>query len=77
LSIGLGIAVLLTAIAANAIANLLARFPLIAWVGWAVILYVALDMMFGGSREIACAAWQGVWCEARDPVGLIRGLLGR
>jgi predicted tellurium resistance membrane protein TerC len=77
LIVGLGLAVVLMAVAANAIANLLARYTWIAWIGWLVILYVALDMMFAGSREVVCAAWQGVWCEARDVVGLIRGLLGR
>jgi len=76
LGIGLGIAILLMAVAANAIANLLARYPWIAWIGWLVILYVALDMIFDGSREVACAAWKGVWC-APDMSSLIRGLLGR
>jgi len=76
LIVGLAVGILLMAAAANAIANLLARFPWIAWVGWAVILYVALDMIFAGSRQVACAAWQGVWC-APDMASLIRGLLGR
>jgi YjbE family integral membrane protein len=75
LIIGLGVAILLMAVAANAIANLLARYPWVAWVGWLVILYVALDMIFDGSREVACAAWGGVWC-APDMRSLIRGLLG-
>jgi YjbE family integral membrane protein len=73
---GLGIGIVLMAVAANAIANVLTRFPWIAWIGWAVILYVALDMIFAGSRQVACAAWQGVWC-APDVASLIRGLLGR
>jgi YjbE family integral membrane protein len=76
LIIGLGIAIALMAVAANAIANLLARYPWIAWVGLAVILYVALDMVFDGSREVACATWKGVWC-APDLSSLARGLLGR
>lgn len=76
LIIGLAIAILLMAVAANLIANLLARFAWIAWIGWLVILYVALDMIFAGSREVACATWQGVWC-APDMTSLIRGLLGR
>jgi YjbE family integral membrane protein len=75
LLVGLGIAILLMAVAANAIANLLASYAWIAWIGWAVILYVALDMIFDGSREVACAAWKGVWC-APDVRSLIRGLLG-
>lgn len=73
LIIGLGIAIVLMAVAANFIADLLARYPWIAWVGLLVILYVALDMIFDGSREVACASWQGVWC-APDLSSLIRGL---
>jgi len=76
LIIGLCIAILLMAVAANAIANLLAHYAWIAWVGWLVILYVALDMIFDGSREVACAAWKGAWC-APDILSLVRGLLGR
>jgi predicted tellurium resistance membrane protein TerC len=76
LLIGLAIAILLMAVAANAIANLLARYAWIAWIGWAVILYVALDMIFDGSRDLACAAWKGVWC-APDMPSLVKGLLGR
>lgn len=76
LIVGLAIAIFLMAVAANAIANLLARFAWIAWVGWLVILYVALDMVFEGSREVACKAWGGVWC-APDMMSLLRGLLGR
>jgi YjbE family integral membrane protein len=76
LVIGLAVAVVLMAVAANAIANLLARYPWIAWIGLAVILYVALDMVFAGSREVACAAWSGVWC-APDLSSLVRGLLAR
>ena len=74
LVVGLGVAILLMAVAANAIANVLARYPWIAWIGWLVILYVALEMIFIGSREVACAAWSGVWC-APDMPSLIRGLL--
>jgi YjbE family integral membrane protein len=73
---GLAIAILLMAVAANAIANLLARFSWVAWVGWLVILYVALDMIFSGSREVACKTWGGVWC-APDTMSLLRGLFGR
>ena len=62
LVIGLGVAIVLMAVAANFIANLLARYPWIAWIGLLIILYVALDMIYDGSREVACAAWKGVWC---------------
>jgi YjbE family integral membrane protein len=76
LIVGLGLAILLMAVAANAIANLLSRYTWIAWIGWLVILYVALEMVFAGSREVACATLHGVWC-APDVPSLLRGLLGR
>jgi YjbE family integral membrane protein len=75
LAVGLGIAIVLMALAANAIANVLARYGWIAWIGWLVILYVALDMIFAGSREVGCAAWGGAWC-APDMLSLLRSLLG-
>ena len=51
---GLAVAVVLMAVAATYIARLLARFPWITWVGLAIILYVAVDMMWRGSLEVAC-----------------------
>jgi YjbE family integral membrane protein len=76
LTVGLGIGIVLMAVAANFIADKLSRYPWIAWIGLLVILYVALDMTYDGSREVACAAWKGVWC-APDLPTLIRGLLAR
>jgi len=73
LIIGLAVGVVLMAVAANFIANLLARYPWITWIGFFVILYVAVDMIFDGTREVACAAWKGVWC-APDLPSLIKGL---
>jgi YjbE family integral membrane protein len=75
LAVGLGIAIVLMAVAANAIANMLVRYAWIAWIGWLVILYVALDMIFAGSREVGCAAWGGVWC-APDMLSVLRSLIG-
>ncbi len=71
---GLGFAILLMAVAANAIANVLARFSWIAWVGWAVILYVALDMIYAGWQQ-ACGPWN-ITCPP-DIGGWVRGVLGR
>jgi YjbE family integral membrane protein len=51
---GLAIAVVLMAVAANYIARLLVRFPWITWLGLAIIVYVAVDMMWRGSLEVAC-----------------------
>jgi len=74
LVIGLAVAILLMAVAANFIANWLVRYPWITWIGLLIIVWVALDMIFGGSREVACAAWKGMWC-APDLPTLIRGLV--
>lgn len=73
LVIGLAVAIVLMAVAANFIANILARYPWITWIGLLIILWVALDMIFDGSREVACAAWGGAWC-APDLPTLLRGL---
>jgi YjbE family integral membrane protein len=73
LVIGLVVAIVLMAIAANYIAGMLGRYPWITWIGLLIIVWVALDMIFGGSREVACAAWKGVWC-APDLPSLLRGL---
>jgi YjbE family integral membrane protein len=54
LVIGLAIAVVLMAVAAAFIARLLVRFPWVTWVGLLIILYVAADMMWRGSLEVAC-----------------------
>ncbi|HWE17781.1 MAG TPA: TerC family protein [Hyphomicrobiaceae bacterium] len=55
LVIGLTIAVVLMAVAASYIARLLARFPWLTWVGLVIVLYVAIEMMWRGSLEVACA----------------------
>jgi YjbE family integral membrane protein len=75
LVLGLGIAIVLMAVAASYIARLLVRYPWITWIGLAIIVYVALDMIFDGSREVACAAWGGAWCVP-DMLTLLRTLLG-
>jgi len=52
LIIGLVLSVGLMGAAATVIANLLKRFHWIAYVGLAVILWVALDMIWRGSMEV-------------------------
>ncbi len=54
LVIGLAIAIVLMAVAANYIAKLLATYPWISWVGLAVIVYVALKMSWDGTYQLAC-----------------------
>src|SRR5215510_13482217 len=74
LVIGLVVAIVLMAVAANFIANWLVRYPWITWIGLLIIVWVALDMIFGGSREVACAAWKGAWC-APDLLSLMRNFV--
>jgi YjbE family integral membrane protein len=54
LVVGLAIAVVLMAVAATYIATLLAKYPWITWIGLAIIVYVAFDMIWRGSHEIVC-----------------------
>jgi YjbE family integral membrane protein len=53
LIIGLAISVILMGVAATFIANLLTKHRWIAWVGLIIILYVAGDMIYKGSMEVA------------------------
>ena len=49
---GLGLSIVLMGVAANMIARLLERQRWIAYVGLAIILYVALDMIWRGFEEV-------------------------
>jgi YjbE family integral membrane protein len=59
---GLGLSIALMGIAASFIATLLQKHRWIAYVGLAIILYVALDMCYRGARE--------VWPHAARMAGL-------
>ena len=54
LVVGLGIAVVLMAVAATYIAKMLARYPWITWIGLLIIVYVAGDMIWRGTHEVLC-----------------------
>jgi YjbE family integral membrane protein len=54
LVIGLAVAIVLMAVAANYIAKLLATYPWISWIGLAIIVYVAAQMSWTGLRDVAC-----------------------
>jgi YjbE family integral membrane protein len=54
LVIGLAIAIVLMAVAANYIAKLLATYPWISWVGLAIIVYVAAQMSWTGIHDLGC-----------------------
>ena len=60
LVIGLSVSIILMAVAANYIAKLLARYPWFTWVGLAIILYVAADMIWRGAHEVTRAAAGGL-----------------
>jgi YjbE family integral membrane protein len=62
LVIGLAVAVVLMAVASHFIAGLLVKYPWITWIGLAIVLWVALDMIYGGSHEVTCKAF-GVGCS--------------
>ena len=53
LAFGLVLSVILMGVAANIIAKYIERFRWIAWVGLAVILYVACKMIYEGWHEVA------------------------
>lgn len=55
LAAGLSISVVLMGLAASALAHILERQRWIAWVGLAIVLYVALHMIWDGARAVAGA----------------------
>lgn len=70
LVIGLAVAVVLMAVASHFIARLLAKYHWITWIGLAIILYVALDMMWHGWNQIE-QAYPSLWStlEIWDVIG--------
>ena len=50
---GLAVSVVLMGVAANAIARLLETRRWIAWAGLVIVLYVALRLIWDGSRDVA------------------------
>ena len=57
LFVGLTISIILMATASHYIAKLLVRLPWIAWIGLLIIVWVAFDMIYAGSHEVACKAY--------------------
>jgi YjbE family integral membrane protein len=49
---GLGLSVALMGAASTLVARLLQRFPWIVWVGFGIVSYVAVSMIFDGWREV-------------------------
>ncbi len=57
--IGLVLSIVLMAVASNAIARLLDRYHWIAWLGFAIIVYVAGAMIWAGTHEVVAATATG------------------
>jgi YjbE family integral membrane protein len=57
--VGLALSIVLMAVASNAIARILDRYHWIAWVGFAIILYVAGSMIWAGTHEVVAATAKG------------------
>lgn len=72
LVIGLGLAIVLMAVASTYIAKLLARFPWIAWIGLIIIVWVAIDMIYTDLHKITCATYNFGCSET-----LLQGILHR
>jgi predicted tellurium resistance membrane protein TerC len=72
LVIGLAIAIVLMGVASHFIAKLLTRYPWISWVGLAIILYVALEMIWKGWIDVA-----KVYPAVPNPLDLWAGMAGR
>ena len=53
--IGLALSVILMAVASNFIARILDRFHWLAWIGFAIIVYVAGAMIWDGTHEVVAA----------------------
>lgn len=60
LIVGLVFAVALMGVAANIIAKYIERYRWIGWIGLAVIVYVALKMIWEGSHEVAPMAFAAI-----------------
>ncbi len=65
LATGLLLGVILMGLAANFIARLLERHRWIAWVGLAIVLYVAVSMIWHGGHEVATVIPPD-WLHAMD-----------
>jgi YjbE family integral membrane protein len=64
LVIGLTVAVCFMALLSAWIAKLLTRHAWISWIGLAIILYVAFDMIWSGSHQIGCRFVPQSTCQA-------------
>ncbi|AMN40232.1 YjbE family putative metal transport protein [Rhodoplanes sp. Z2-YC6860] len=63
LAVGLTVAVGFMALLSAYIAKLLARYHWITWIGLAIVLYVALEMIWNGSYQVGCQFVPKATCD--------------
>ena len=61
---GLTVAVVFMALLSTYIAKLLARYHWITWVGLAIVLYVALEMIWTGTHQVGCQFVSKAVCDS-------------
>ena len=63
LVVGLTVAVGFMALLSACIAKLLARYHWITWIGLAIVLYVAMEMIWTGTHQIGCQFVSNTVCD--------------
>jgi YjbE family integral membrane protein len=76
LVLGLAVAIILMAVASHFIAGLLVKYPWITWIGLLIVLWVALDMIYDGSHEVTCQAFnfgcsEDLWRAILHRLGMV------
>jgi len=72
LGAGLVLSVVLMGIAADLLARLLERHRWIAWLGLAIVVYVAIQMIFSGWHEVAPHLPSWVWHALQTAISFVR-----
>ena len=63
------VAVVLMAVASHYIARLLVKYPWITWIGLAIIVYVAFDMIWDGTHDIVRSTPHWPWPSSHEQHG--------
>src|SRR6201999_3992783 len=64
LIVGLVVAVAFMGFMSHYIARLLQKYAWISWIGLAIILYVAIDMIWKGGHQVGCRFVPTAACQA-------------
>ena len=64
LAVGLTVAVAFMALLSAYIAKLLARYHWITWIGLAIVLYVAMEMVWTGTHQVGCRFVSKAVCDS-------------